>query len=383
MKWVILVTKFLFKSFIYSNFAKFLRITVVKPSKLTTKQVVLQAATLFHNIRWKYGIVVCPYCGSIHIKEHEGYTYKCNSCKARFSDKTNTLLHGSKLSVQTWILGIYEMFVDNFISSVTLAEKLGINQKSAWLMQAKIRYALAQDGIQLNGDTTAQDEMYIGGCLTNYHYGRKIRLLKEREYMGEDDKRFSKSAIFALNSDLKKPVFGMTDGDKVVLYNTPNPIKKEYIQYLFKKHSLSSIVVSDESKLYKGWNEATGTTLYTNNHHNNQYKTEEGLTSNAIENKFSWFKRGFTGRITHCKYLQLYLNEYTFRYNTRHLSTMERFEAAITKMIGLEITYATIKAYNPFETFEKLTVRKKKHYITDVEIKRMNDMIGTIGVVHR
>lgn len=341
-------------------------IMVSKNHQLSTAEVIQNAAEIFHNLRWKHGIVVCPYCGSIHIKEYNGYKYKCNDCKNRFSDKTNTLMHGSKLPVSIWMQAIYELSVDNLISSVVLAVKLGINQKSAWLLRTKINYSLEQDKTILEG-VVAQDEMYVGGSLSNYHYSRKWDLLRKGNYIEGNEKRYSKQALFALNSDLKQPVFGMTNGEKVVLYATPNPIKKEYIQQLYKSHARGGIVVSDESKLYLGWEKATGSELHCNNHHNNQYKTEEGYTSNAIENKFSWFKRGFTGRITHCKYHQFYLNEFCFRYNTRGLSTEERFEAVISSTIGKHITYRQIKEYKPFSQF---TIKEKNLFSIE-EIKKI------------
>ena len=341
--------------------------------KLSIREVSADAEKLFHGIRWNYGIVVCPYCGSIHIKEYDGYRYKCNSCKNRFSDRTNTLMHGSKLSIQTWMIGIYLMFTDNFISSISLAEKLGINQKSAWLMKMKVAYSLPQDRWLLNG-VIAQDEMYVGGSLSNYHYSRKIELLRSKGLLEKDRRDYTKNAIFTLNSELKQPVFGMNDGNKIVLYATPNPIRNQYIKYIYNKHAeKGSVVVSDESKLYDNWEGE----LHTNNHHNNQYQTKEGLTSNRIENTFSWYKRGFGGKITHCKYHQLYLNEFVFRYNTRMLSTEERFKEALSSGIGNTITYRDIKAYNQFGIFGTNN-RRRKHIFTKAEIADMFSRMSNI-----
>ena len=334
--------------------------------RLSIAQVSTDAERLFHGIRWNLGIVVCPYCGSIHIKEYDGYRYKCNSCKNRFSDRTNTLMHGSKLSIQTWMIGIYLMFTDNFISSISLAEKLGINQKSAWLMKMKVDYSLPQDRWLLNG-VIAQDEMYIGGSLSNYHYSRKLDLLRAKGLLEQDRRDYTKNAIYALNSDLKQPVFGMNDGNKVVLYATPNPIKSSYIKHIYNKHAQEgSVVVSDESGLYNDWEGE----LHTNNHHNNQYMTKEGLTSNRIENTFSWYKRGFGGKITHCKYHQFYLNEFAFRYNTRGLSTEERFKEALSSGIGHTVTYKDIKAYNQFGMFD-IKKNNRRHIFTKAEIEDM------------
>ena len=162
--------------------------------------------------------------------------------------------------------------------------------------------------------------------------------------------------------------FGMNDGNKIVLHAMPNNLKQQYLWKINKQHVVKgSITVSDESKLYTDWEKHTGCTLYTNNHHNNQYTTKEGLTSNRIENTFSWYKRGFGGRITHCKYHQFYLNEFAFRYNTREMSTEERFNEIISNTIGKHVTYKEIREYNPFGDLE---VQKKKGFTLD-EIKEM------------
>lgn len=339
--------------------------------KLSVLKVTRDAENIFHRYRWALGIVVCPYCGSIHVTQiGNEYKYKCNNCKNRFNDKTRTLLHGSKLSVQVWMLGLYEILSTNYISSIELATKLGINQKSAWLMLSKLRYALDENDIVLGNDSEdwiSMDEAYLGGCLTNYHYSRKLRLLKERHFITdfsiEDAKKrgqrlYEKSDIYALNSSLKVPVFGMTDKGKAVLYATPNPIKKEYIREIYKGHVKGEcLAVSDESRLYEGWTETFNSPLETNNHHNNHYITHSEtlhaqISSNRIENRFSWLKRGFGARITHCKYHQLYLNEWCFRFNTRDMSTEDRLGRAIGKMRGARVTLALIRQSVPESRFK-------------------------------
>lgn len=355
--------------------------------KLSVLKVTRDAENIFHRYRWALGIVVCPYCGSIHVTQiGNEYKYKCNSCKNRFNDKTRTLLHGSKLSVQVWMLGLYEILSTNYISSIELATKLGINQKSAWLMLSKLRYALDESDIVLGEDSEdwiSMDEAYLGGCLTNYHYSRKLRLLKERHFITdfsiEDAKKrgqrlYEKSDIYALNSSLKVPVFGMTDKGKAVLYATPNPIKKEYIREVYKGHVKGeSVAVSDESRLYEGWTEIFNSPLETNNHHNNHYITHSEtlhaqISSNRIENRFSWLKRGFGARITHCKYHQLYLNEWCFRFNTRDMSTEDRLGRAIGKMRGARVTLALIRQSVPESRFK---VKRAKNSLAPDDIEKI------------
>lgn len=324
-------------------------------------KIIRNGEELFHRYRWRYGIVVCPYCGSIHIHSYaragnftnsnvvtskiahtHAHTYRCLDCKRKFSDKTRTPLHSSKLPIGYWMYGIYELLTGD-ISSVRLAKKLGITQKSAWLMLSKIRYAMDISNIKLSGNI-AQDEMYVGGCLSNYHYGRKLGLLRANGLLEEGETRYTKPAIYALNSRLKKPVFGMNDGNNIVLYVTPNPIKRKDIHMLFKKHvDAGNISIADESSLYDNWDRVTGCKIYKNNHHNNQYKTEEGYTSNRIENTFSWFKRWYALRVVHSKYTQLYLNEFCYRYNNRTKPIESRLEDFISSF-DETVTYKKIKA---------------------------------------
>jgi len=316
--------------------------------KLSTKQVILNAEQIFHQARWSTGVVYCPYCGEVHKVYTCKNGYKCGKCGRRFTDRTKTLLHGSKLPTDVWMQAIYEVFTDNFIPSTQLAIKLHINQKSAWLLLSKLRYGLLQKDYLLKG-IIAQDEMYLGGSLSNMHYGRKQELIKQyglnyyKPHTTAKERRLRE--IFQLNQELKQPVFGMNDGTNIVLYATPNPIKQKYIRTVINNHSdiwrknNNTMFICDESGLYNFLPNKE-----VNNHHNNQYTTESGYTSNPIENTFSWYKRGFNN-LTHCVYHQLYLNEFVFRKNTRHLSHSDRFREALKHTIGKSITYKDIKAY--------------------------------------
>lgn len=329
--------------------------------KLSTKQVILNAEQIFHQARWSTGVVYCPYCGEVHKIYTCKNGYKCGKCNHKFTDRTKTLLHGSKLPTDVWMQAIYEVFTDNFIPSTQLAIKLHINQKSAWLLLTKLRYGLLQKDYTLRG-IIAQDEMYLGGSLSNMHYNRRLNLIQQYglnyNYKPTNDKALIQKrklrAIFQLNDKLKQPVFGMNDGNNIVLYATPNPIKQKYIMKIIGKHVKTTddnLFVCDESNLY-----GSISNKEVNNHHDNQYKTKSGYTSNPIENTFSWYKRGFNN-ITHCKYHQLYLNEYVFRKNTRDLSHSERFTEALKHTIGKTITYKKIREYREFSLSKILYIK--------------------------
>lgn len=328
--------------------------------KLSTRQVILNAEEIFHRARWSTGVVYCPYCGEVHKVYTCKIGYKCGKCGRRFTDRTKTLLHGSKLGTDIWMQGLYEVFTDNFIPSTQLAIKLHINQKSAWLMLSKIRMGLLQKDYTLRG-IIAQDEMFIGGSLSNMHYDRKQRLIKQYRLNYYKPNTTAKqrrlTEIFQLNDKLKQPVFGMNDGTNIVLYATPNPIKQKYIRIVINNHAdvwrkeNNTMFICDESWLYSYLSNKE-----VNIHKKNQYVTESGYTSNPIENTFSWYKRGFNN-LTHCVYHQLYLNEFVFRKNTRYMSHTDRFKEALKYTLGKTITYKDIRAYRelPFKQIVRLS----------------------------
>ena len=61
--------------------------------------------------RWPTG-VACPHCGSLNIQtgaKHATMPYRCREkqCAKRFSPKTGTVMEGSKLGLQVWMIATY------------------------------------------------------------------------------------------------------------------------------------------------------------------------------------------------------------------------------------------------------------------------------------
>ena len=61
--------------------------------------------------RWPSG-VACPHCGSLNVQtgaKHATMPYRCREkqCAKRFSPKTGTVMEGSKLGLQVWMIATY------------------------------------------------------------------------------------------------------------------------------------------------------------------------------------------------------------------------------------------------------------------------------------
>ena len=69
------------------------------------------AAAWFVATRWPDG-VQCPHCNSDNVQQstkHKTMPLRCRPCRKWFSVKTGTVMEGSKLGLQTWLLAAYNL----------------------------------------------------------------------------------------------------------------------------------------------------------------------------------------------------------------------------------------------------------------------------------
>ena len=218
-------------------------------------------------------------------------------------------------------------------------------------MLQRLRLSMSQNDTFLEGDI-AMDELYVGGTWSRFTLSKKQALLKKFCLPKHPKSMKEKLAIAnAANSCYKQPVYGLNDGKKIVLQVMPNPIKDDDVIEVFNRHTKGTgIAVSDCSKLYDLWKLRTGFDIEYNNHSKGQYTTENGYSSNRIEGTFSWISRDFLCDYVHIskKWLQLYLDEFCYRWNCRELSMKDRMIQAIT---GCSQKYnkSVLDEYNDWE----------------------------------
>ena len=294
-------------------------------NKNSIRYVVKNAESIFKTLRW-HGTVTCPHCGSVHVYDCH-YGYKCADCRKRFTNYTNTLMHGSKLDTAAWVLTLYLMLDSRGISSVEVARKVGVTQKTAWFMMMRWRQAMSQDSVELKG-VISMDEAYLGGSWTNKPL-RKQQAIADK-YIPREFQHglLPKSAFLKINSEIHTPIIGMNDGTSVVLKVLPRGFSKTDIQDIFTAHASNvTCCVSDSSPLYNDW-----TVPFEHaNHSKRQYSTESGYSSNNVEGLFSHLKRALRHNQVHIseKYMQLYLDEMSFRWRHRldtiHVKMLDTF----------------------------------------------------------
>ncbi|HEX2273997.1 MAG TPA: IS1595 family transposase [Acidimicrobiales bacterium] len=165
------------------------------------------AYLLLEELRW-HGKPVCPHCG--HDKAYfltpKGGTrgtgkpkpdgkrtqsvrrvWKCAKCRKQFSVLTGTIVHGTKVSLRTWLMVMVQMSsAENGISAREVERMHGVTPETAWFMLHRLRESMKRDPLAgLLSGTIVADETYIGGRPKNRHQQGRNRPGTSKGYAGE------------------------------------------------------------------------------------------------------------------------------------------------------------------------------------------------------
>lgn len=298
------------------------------------------------SLIWK-GVPVSPFDSTSKVYKCSNQRYKCVNTNKYFSVLNNTIFEGSKIGLPLWFMAIYiESSHTKGISSHQLAKDLGITQKTAWFMLHRIRLAMKHKSfLKMSGQVEA-DETFVGGKNKNRHKDKKVPQSQGRAYKD------------------KTPVFGLIERAKSEVIERPhknNPDKTVKEKIVTKNsvvfcqvvedtksgsiHPLVHANVEHDSELmtdewlgYRGLNAAYYHRIVF--HSWKQYVDGDAFT-NTMEGLWSILKRGIIG-IYHWvskRHLQRYVDEFTFRYNTKHLSLSERMDSLLSMVSGNRLLY--------------------------------------------
>jgi transposase-like protein len=274
-------------------------------------------------LRWPDGKITCPRCDSDqHSFVSTRRLWFCKPCKRQFTLKVGTIFEDSPLGMDKWMAAMW-MLVNrkNGVSSCEIARSIGITQKSAWFMMHRLRLALQRGGFKkLSGEVEA-DETFIGGKARNMH----------------KDKRATK--IHGTGGEGKVAVMGLLERGGEVRTNVIETRKKPLLQSQVRTNvSAGAALYTDALASYDGLH---GEFFHQVVDHAVEY-VRGNVHTNGLENFWSLLKRGLHGTYVSVEPFHLfrYLDEQTFRYNTRKETTDgERFLEAMRGVAGRRVTW--------------------------------------------
>jgi transposase len=245
----------------------------------------------------------CHGCGVTPAKFHRitgRRGYACQNCRHHIYPCAGTIFEHSATTLTKWFHAMYLMTATrNGVSAKELERQLGVTYKCAWRIGHQLRLlmaarAKAQHPGPLSGHVE-MDETYLGGKT-------KVKKHGKGEYLKN-----------------KSTVFGMVQRKGILRGQVvPNEQKKTLIPIVQANILPGTTVSTDKIRTYRGLNKLGY------NHGAVNHQIEEWVRgihhTNTIEGFWSHLKRGI--KSTHAsvsrKHLQKYVDEFAYRYNTRH-----------------------------------------------------------------
>ena len=292
----------------FSKFNSLIQIADYFSSEEVCKQAIAQQ-------RWGDGEAVCPYCGCSHTYMTAEGRYICKECASHFSVTVGTIFENTKISLRKWFMAMYLISSHKKgISSCQLARDINVTQKTAWFILHKIRGLYGQsDATVLDGEVE-MDEMYLGGREANKHDSKRTEGTQGR------------------STKTKTPIFGMIEREGNVVAMKVGDTKGATLLPIVSQFVADTArVYTDEYIAYNALDNKYCRQFV--NHKQREFVRANDIHTNSIEGFWAHFKRVVFGTY-HCvskDYLQRYIDEQVYRWNTREESASYRFHDMFTK----------------------------------------------------
>jgi transposase-like protein len=284
-------------------------------------------------IRWPDG-PVCVHCGLIgNAKRVDGRptskhptrkgAWKCYGCGAKFSVTVGTVFEDSHIPLNKWLLAAYLMCASKKgMSAYQFHRMTRISYKTVWFMFHRLRFAMTQHPFmdKLRG-VVEVDETWVGP--------------KEKGKVGMPGVESRKRPVVALMERNE-------NGSRVRSFHVER-VTLENIKPIMLQHvEVGTNIQTDEAAVYHFMRDQFPQHDVVTHKRKEYSRRENGrlITSNTVEGYFGLIKRSVYGTYHHVGrgYLQQYLNEADFKYNTRKINDSQRTALALIATEGKRLT---------------------------------------------
>ncbi len=288
----------------------------------------------------------CVFCESKNVrKRKKSMRWHCNDCKKDYSVLVGTIFEGTRLELPKFMQIILLMINAKMgISASEIARNTGVKYQTAWFACHKIRCAMINNELKLEG-MVEFDEAYIGG--------KKKKLVANEANLSQITNKRGRGTS-------KTPVVGAVEKKG-----------KVYVKIIEKLNSrnllamLKSKVDTDQSIVFtngfRGYSQFDNVVEHIKINHSKGYG--KGVkTINTIEGFWSIIKNGIKGsyRAISKKYLPFYLAEFSYKYNNRHLQKNALHEILVNAVKDESCLINYKPKGNPREIVERQRGKKIK-----------------------
>ena len=248
------------------------------------------------TLRWPQGFV-CPRCGCVEYYDIPTRNkYQCKSCRYQASLTSETVMHGSHLPLKTWFWAIYLVASDKRgYSAAQLSRQLKLPYATAWFLLHRIRDAMGQrDAQYLLSGLVEMDDTYFGGPTQGGKRGRGTKKAKAIAAVSKDEKGRPQFLKMQLVPNLRGKTIGT-----FALRN----IRQGTVIQSDALHSYRKPLAERYAHQYEVYDPACGLLHWLH--------TIIGNAKAAVNGTYHGLGD---------KHLQLYLDEFCFRFNRRHFN---------------------------------------------------------------
>jgi len=260
------------------------------------------------NLKWSNGFK-CRKCGhSNYCLTRKPFIRECTSCHTSESPTAHTLFHKVKFGVQKAFCIVFEMScTTKGISTLQLAKRYGITQKTAWLFTQKVKISMKSSKQYLLTNDVQVDEFVIGG--------------KETGKQGRSYDTKKAKVVCAIElTEQGKIKRGYA---KVIDDYSAKSIQPIFDEHISKKANIKTDKWTAYTKIAKEYPNLK------------QEKSQPTVNFKQINNIIQQLKSGLRTIQTHVNkhHLQKYLDEYFYRLN-RSIYKETIFDNLIKRMVN-------------------------------------------------
>ncbi len=306
--------------------------------------------------RWPEGFI-CPACGGFDAwRLGSRPVWECRGCGRQTSITVGTLMQNTKLPLRVWFWAAYLMAThSNGLSALQLKGLLGLNYRTAWLLESKLRRAMVDPDRGLLTGLVEIDQTEIPFREKNppEDVGGRAGMLTVIGAVEVVNRPSGRTPVYRPGRQLLN-----TKPGRVRLEVIPDNRAATLEAFIREKVAPGTVILTDDHRSYGRLNQ-----LGYRHYPHLIGPMAAHLVLPWIHRVFSLLKRWGLG-VYHGlrrKHLQVYLEEYTFRFNRRRLRKI-----SFDKLLGLTV-------FHPPEPYHRITGKAARKTSDEVK-KRAEDM---------